>query len=172
MTSMVGNLSQGEKFAHVKLQVADVMEKLNRLTAECEQLFHADISAFHKYMEALKLPKRTEEQKLLRENALLAASMKAIEVPLRLMEVCKNGLLCVYNIAESSNKNVISDLGIGALLFEAAAQSALLTIEINLVSLKDGALKRQFAHKVSLLISEIEELKNKSLQITRKRIMQ
>ena len=102
----------------------------------------------------------------------LEASIQAIEVPLRLIEVCRGGMLCTYNIAESVNKNVISDLGIGAILLEAAAQSALLTIEINLGSLKDLELKRQYSSKLSVLISEISALNNETLQITRNRMTQ
>lgn len=172
MTSMVGNLSQGEKFAPIQSQVAVVIEQMNSLTVVCEQLLYDDITSFNKYMDALKLPKITDEEKLLRKNALHEATIHAIDVPLRLIEVCKVGMVCTHSIAESANKNVISDLGIGAILFEAAAQSALLTIEINLASLKDLELKREYSDKLSSLIGEIEDLKSKTIQVTRDRITQ
>ena len=172
MTSMVGSLSQGEKFAHIRPQITEVIERMNGLTEECEKLLHADITSFDKYMVALKLPKGTDEEKLERMKAIQEATIRAIEVPLRLIEVCRIGMICTHSIAEASNKNVISDLGIGAILFEAAAQSALLTIEINLESLRDLELKRQYIEKLSLLIGEIGELKNKTLQTTRNRIRQ
>ncbi|MGE7664812.1 cyclodeaminase/cyclohydrolase family protein [Ureibacillus composti] len=172
MTSMVGNLSQGEKFVHIQPQIDDVIEKMSSLTAECEELFHADITSFNKYMDALKLPKGTDEEKLNRKNAIYEATIHAIDVPLRLIEVCRVGMVCTLSIAESSNNNVISDLGIGAILFESAAQSALLTIDINLASLKDLELKHHYSAKVSSLISEISEMKNKALQITRDRLEQ
>lgn len=172
MTSMVGNLSQGEKFAPIQPQVAVVIEQMNSLTIACEELLHDDITSFNKYMQALKLPKITDEEKLLRKNALHEATIHAIDVPLRLIEVCRVGMVCTHSIAASANKNVISDLGIGAILFEAAAQSALLTIEINLASLKDMELKREYSDKLSSLIRDIEDLKSKTLQVTRDRIMQ
>lgn len=172
MTSMVGNLSQGEWFAPIQPQIAEVIGKMNGLTEECEKLLHADIISFDKYMDALKLPRGTDEEKLGRTKAIQEAAIRAIEVPLRLIEVCRDGMGCTHSIAESANKNVISDLGIGAILFEAAAQSALLTIEINLASLKDLELKRQYIEKLSLLIGEIGELKSKTLQTARSRIMQ
>ncbi|WP_268795757.1 cyclodeaminase/cyclohydrolase family protein [Paenibacillus sp. Soil522] len=116
--------------------------------------------------------KSTDEEKLIRKNAIHEATILAIDVPLRLIEVCRVGILYTHNIAESSNKNVVSDLGIGAILFEAAAQSALLTIEINLASLKNLESKRQYSDKLSSLISEVSELRSKTLQITRNRIIQ
>ncbi|MFC4778167.1 cyclodeaminase/cyclohydrolase family protein [Paenibacillus sp. GCM10023252] len=79
--------------------------------------------------------------------------------------------MCTHSLAESANKNVISDLGIGAILFEAAAQSALLTIEINLASLKDLELRRGYSDKLSSLIGDIGELKSRAVQIARDRIV-
>ncbi|ACS99576.1 cyclodeaminase/cyclohydrolase family protein [Paenibacillus sp. JDR-2] len=171
MTSMVGNLTQGDKFADIQSAIAEVIEQMRRSTAECEELLQADISSFNRYMDALKLPKSSDEEKLIRKNALHQAAIQAIDVPLRLIEVCREGLAFTHRIADSSNKNVISDLGIGAILFEAAAQSALLTIEINLASLKDLELKRLYSDKVALLMNEIQDLKSSSLQITRNRIL-
>jgi len=169
MTLMVSNLSQGEKYAQFQLQIADVIDQMSRLTKDCEELFHADISAFHKFMEAWRLPKETEEEKILRKKAMEEAAVLAIEVPFRLIEVCRVGLECAHRIANTCNKNVISDLGIGAMLFEAAAQSASLTIEINLGSLKDPKLKRKYSEKLFSLMREITERKNEVLQITRDR---
>ncbi|TCM95845.1 formiminotetrahydrofolate cyclodeaminase [Paenibacillus sp. BK033] len=171
MTSMVGNLTQGEKFADIQSTISEVIEKMRRLTAECEELLQADIASFNGYMDALKLPKSSDEEKRIRTNALHEAAIQAIDVPLRLMQVCREGLVFTHRIAESSNKNVISDLGIGAILFEAAAQSALLTIEINLASLKDAERKQHYSDTLTSLMSEIQDLKNKSLQVTRNRIL-
>ena len=123
-------------------------------------------------MEALKLPKDTDVQKQIRKNAIHQAIIGSIDVPLRLVEVCKIGMEYTYSIAQSSNKSVISDLGIGTILFEAAAQSALLTVEINLASLQDEALKLQYGNQIYWLIDEIAELKMKTLRVTRDRIMQ
>ncbi len=143
---------------------------MNRLNEECRELFDGDIASFNNYMSALKLPKETEAEKLARKQAIYEAAINAIEVPVQLMEVCRTGIECAYSIAESSNKNVISDLGISAILFEAAAQSALLTVEINLASLKDLELKQQYADKVSTLMQQISDLKNKASRIIQDRI--
>jgi methenyltetrahydrofolate cyclohydrolase len=170
MTSMVGHLSQGEKFISVRPQIAEVIGRMEDLLEVCEELLAADISSFETYMDACKLPKNTDEEKNLRTQAIQQAIIAAIDVPLRLMEVCREGMQCTFHIAESSNKNVISDLGIGAILFEAAAQSALLTVEINLALLKDQNLKGLYADKTSSLIHSIEEIKGKILMVVRKRI--
>lgn len=170
MTSMVANLSQGEKFVSVRPRIVETIRRMAGLTAQLEELMQADIESFNAYMAALKLPKSTDEQKLLRRDALQAATIGAIEVPLRLMQACRDGLADTLRIAECSNINVISDLAIGAVVLEAAAQSAALTIEINLASLKDAELKGRYSDQLATLMGEIEELKRQTLHISRRRM--
>ncbi|ADO54917.1 cyclodeaminase/cyclohydrolase family protein [Paenibacillus polymyxa] len=170
MTSMTANLSQGEKYAHFREQFAQVISSMERLSIHCEELMAADIQSFEQYMTALRLPKETDEEKRYRTHSLQTAVIAAIEVPMRLLEVCRDGLSQAYNIVEISNKNVISDLGIGAILFEAAAQSALLTIDINLTSLKDLDVKQSYEAKTAVLLREIGQIKEQTLLTVRSRI--
>ncbi|MEK4460088.1 cyclodeaminase/cyclohydrolase family protein [Paenibacillus sp. FSL R10-2748] len=170
MTSMTANLSQGEKYAHIHEKITDVISSMGRLSTHCEELMVADIQSFEQYMTALRLPKETDEEKRYRTHSLQTAVIAAIEVPMRLLEVCRDGLSQAYNIVEMSNKNVISDLGIGAILFEAAAQSALLTIDINLASLKDLDVKYSYETKTAALIREIGQIKEQTLLMVRSRI--
>ncbi len=170
MTSMAGRLSQGEKFTAFQPQITQVLQEMKELTGECERLLQADMASFDQYMDALKLPKQTDEEKQYRKNTLHHAILQAIAVPLRLITVCRTGMAHARSIAEISNKNVISDLGIGIILLEAAAQSALLTVEINLASLKDPEQVRQYREELSVLMEEIHELKSSTLQIVRTRI--
>ncbi|WP_431090278.1 cyclodeaminase/cyclohydrolase family protein [Paenibacillus sp. 8b26] len=170
MTSMTANLSQGEKYAHVYGQITEVIHSMANLSTRCEELMTADIQSFEQYMTALRLPKETDEEKRYRTHSLQNAVIAAIEVPMRLLEVCRDGMQRAYSIVELSNKNVISDLGIGAILFEAAAQSALLTIDINLASLKDLDSKHAYEAKTAALIHEIGQIKAQTLLIVRSRI--
>ncbi|MGW9527647.1 cyclodeaminase/cyclohydrolase family protein [Paenibacillus terrae] len=170
MTSMTANLSQGEKYAHVHGQITEVIHSMENLSTRCEELMTADIRSFEQYMTALRLPKETDEEKRYRTHSLQTSVFAAIEVPMRLLEVCRDGMQRAYSIVELSNKNVISDLGIGAILFEAAAQSALLTIDINLASLKDLDAKHSYEAKTAALIREIGQIKAQTLLIVRSRI--
>ncbi|MEE4564488.1 cyclodeaminase/cyclohydrolase family protein [Paenibacillus polymyxa] len=170
MTSMTANLSQGEKYTQFREQMVQVISSMERLSTHCEELMAADIQSFEQYMTALRLPKETDEEKRYRTHSLQTAVIAAIEVPMRLLEVCRDGLSQAYNIVEISNKNVISDLGIGAILFEAAAQSALLTIDINLASLKDLDVKQSYEAKTATILREIGQIKEQTLLTVRSRI--
>ncbi|MFS0726604.1 cyclodeaminase/cyclohydrolase family protein [Paenibacillus sp. 1P07SE] len=170
MTSMAARLSQGDKYAEHRGQTDEAIRLLQTLTASCERLMHADITAFDGYMAALRLPKETAEDKLARRQALDKATEEAIEVPLQLVRLCGDGIRCTQRLAAICNPHVISDLGIGAILFDAAAQSAGLTVEINLAALRDQAVKTRYAKSLAAQIREIADLKSEALEITRTRI--
>ncbi|MUT65728.1 cyclodeaminase/cyclohydrolase family protein [Paenibacillus sp. NEAU-GSW1] len=171
MTSMVCNLTQGEKYAEAQPHMIETAKQMELTIRKCEELLAADIASFDTYMSVLKMPSLTEEGKLLRKQAIQLAAIRAIDVPLELMEVCKSGIEHASGIAESSNKNVISDLGIGAILFHSAAESALLTIRINLGSLKDAELKQQYADKAELLMKQITAIKTKTMAAVNDRLV-
>ncbi|MCZ8512599.1 cyclodeaminase/cyclohydrolase family protein [Paenibacillus filicis] len=171
MTSMVGRLSEGEKYIAIRPLVTEVLNVMEQLSAQCETLLMEDIESFERYMQALRLPKATEEEKEIRMQALQQAAEAAAQVPVRILEACRDGIRSAARLAEASNKSVVSDLGIGAILFESAAQSALLTIEINLAALQDAEFKERVAGRASALIREITAVKEETLVAVRQRII-
>lgn len=170
MASMASRLSQGEAFASFQSSIGETLETMNRLTRACEELLEVDIRAFEEYMRALKLPKESEEERAARRTAIDEAAMGATGVPLRLVQVCLDGLRNAERIAGCCNKHVVSDLGIGALLFEASAQSAGLTVRINLRSLRNADLRAQYERQMAAMIQEAESLKTQVLRTVHSRI--
>lgn len=167
MVSMAAGFTRGAKFADAEPAMREAVERLRGWTADCEALLAADIASFDRYMAALKLPKATEEEKRVRSRTIAEACEQAIEVPLALMRVCRDALTLTARIASSANPQVVSDLGIGALLFEASAQSAYLTVEINLAGLKDEAARRDYDSRASGLLRECAERKAEALGAVR-----
>ncbi|GAA3401235.1 cyclodeaminase/cyclohydrolase family protein [Paenibacillus hodogayensis] len=163
MVSMTANFTQGEKFADVGPAMREAVDRLSGWTRDCEDLLEADIASFDRYMTALKLPKGTDEEKRARAEALRHASQQAIEVPLALMRVCRDAMELTARLAAAGNPNVISDLGIGALLFETSARSAYLTVEINLASLKDEGERDAYEERASALLRECEEWRDEAV---------
>ncbi|MDG0792091.1 cyclodeaminase/cyclohydrolase family protein [Cohnella ginsengisoli] len=158
MTSMVGRLSQGDKFTAIRPQIEETLAEMTRLSAECETLMHADIASFGQYLSALRLPKATEDEKAQRRAALRDAAVQATAVPLRLMAQCREGLTYTLRIAEGANKNVLSDLAIASILLEAAARSALLTAEINFGALGVPPLAAAYAEQANEEMRRIADM--------------
>lgn len=170
MTSMVANLTQGEKFAAVEQEMRETVERMRTTIAEAEELLEADIASFDAYMQALKLPKTTEEEKAARSAALQTATVQATDVPLRLATLCRDALRHAQAIAAAANRNVISDLGIAAFLLEAAGQSALLTVDINLPGLQDASRRAAFEELRNDLQGELLLLKSTVVATVRERL--
>jgi formiminotetrahydrofolate cyclodeaminase len=170
MTSMVANLTQGAKFAELEGDMQRIANEMAANIRECDELLESDMKSFDAYMSALKLPKDTEEQKASRSLALQSAAIAATAVPLRLAELCRDALVTSQSIAEIANKNVISDLGVAALLLEAAAQSALLTVDINLPGLKDLERKAQFTATRNQIEQDVVSLRQSVVTAVRGRL--
>jgi methenyltetrahydrofolate cyclohydrolase len=170
MTSMVANLTQGAKFAEVEAEMQDAAAQMKDLILKAETMLEQDMASFDRYMSALKLPKETDEQKAARSAALKEATVQATIVPRDLARACHDVLVLSLQIAEKANKNVISDLGIAALLAEAAGQSAILTMDINLPGIKHAETKDAFVQDREFLLADNARLKDEIVAVVRRRL--
>ena len=109
-----------------------------------------DTHAYARVSEAYGLPRETAEDKAVRTEAIQKALVIAMDAPLKAVRACRTALQAVAGLVDIANKNLISDVGVAALLAEAALRAAKLNVEINLNSLKDASL-------VAATRAEIEE---------------
>ena len=126
-------------------------DKGQALSDELLVLVDEDTRAFNKIMEAFGLPKKTDEDKRLRSEAIQAATLFATQVPLQTMQAAFGAFELCQAMAEHGNPNSVSDAGVGALAARAAVLGAGLNVKINAASLKD----RETADK---MIAEAEQL--------------
>lgn len=115
----------------------DYIAEVDDLRADFLRLVDDDSAAYARVADAMKLPKATDEEKKARSERLQTALLGASRVPLevaktsrRLLDACDRGL-------EKAPSAAISDLGVGALMAEAALRGAAMNVMINLASLKD-----------------------------------
>jgi len=115
----------------------DYTADVENLRGDFLRLVDDDSAAYARVAEAMKLPKASDDEKKARaervQTALLAASRVPLEVAKtsrRLLDACERGLAQAPSAA-------VSDLGVGALMAEAALRGAAMNVMINLASLKD-----------------------------------
>ena len=71
LAEMVANLTLGKKkYQEGEAEMERVVENMEKLRDELCELARKDIEAFNGFMEVLKLPKETEEQKKVHVNVL------------------------------------------------------------------------------------------------------
>lgn len=152
--TMVANLSshkpgwdeKWEYFSNWAVKGQAIMSELLFLTDE-------DTKSFNKIMEALSLPKESDQEKASRTAAIQAATLYATEIPLRTMKVAYSAFDLVEAMVKEGNPNSVSDAGVGALCLRSAIFGAYMNVKINAAGLKD----RNIANK---LISEATGIYN------------
>lgn len=133
LASMVCNLTIGKKkYADVEADVRRILERSEALRLELSGLIDEDAAAFEKVMEAMRLPKETDEEKARRRSALQGALVDAAMIPLAVMEKCVQVTQLAAVAAEKGNVNAVSDAGVAALVARAGAHAARLNVLINL----------------------------------------
>ena len=144
LAAMVSNLTAGKKGyeAHRELMLRVGVEG-QRLKDEFLYDIDRDTDAFNEVMAAMKLPKKTDEEKAARAAAMEAANKGATLVPLGVLQRCVPALELVREMARHGNRNSISDAGVGGLMGRAAAEGACYNVLINLKGLEDKAFVEQ-----------------------------
>lgn len=160
---MVYNLTKDKKsFAELseenKTAVKADYTALSTLHAELVDLIDEDTVAFNTFMDALRLPKETEEEIAVRKEAMANAAIVSMQVPLDTAGKSLQILKHMGSLARYGNKNCISDAGVGAYLARASVESAVMNVRINIPSVKDEEIARQAEKSCEKYLEEAEAL--------------
>jgi glutamate formiminotransferase/formiminotetrahydrofolate cyclodeaminase len=102
------------------------------------------------------MPQGSEAEVRARTESLAAAELAATRVPLEAAAACLEVLGLAAAAAERGNPNAATDAGVAGLLARAAAEGAILNVEINLKSLPEGADKEQVIAGLGRLRMQLE----------------
>ena len=155
--TMVANLSGHKRGWDDRWkEFSDWAEKGKAIQNTLLHMVDEDTRAFNSIMTAFSLPKKTEEEKKLRESAIQEATKNATLVPLKVMETAYSGFELISEMVEKGNPNSISDAGVGAIAIRSCIRGAFLNVKINAAGLND----KDFANNV---IGRGEEIESKTI---------
>ncbi|MCT4614680.1 MAG: glutamate formimidoyltransferase [Marinifilaceae bacterium] len=100
-------------------------------------LVDEDTNAFNKIMDAVRMPKATDEEKAARKQAMEDATKFATMVPFQTMEICLASMDVAKAMAEIGNPNSVTDAGVGALAARSGVIGAFMNVKINAADLED-----------------------------------
>lgn len=156
---MVANLSANRRVWDDRWESFSVWaEKAQTLKSELLQLVDEDTQAFNRIIEAVRLPKGTDEEKSARKTAIEAATLYATEVPLQTMIKSLETFGLLQEMAEKGNPNSASDVGVGALCIRAAIRGAHLNVNINAKDLTDKEKAQSLTDQAEKISIEAEVL--------------
>lgn len=133
-------------------------------------LVDEDTAAFNRVMNAIKMPKSTEEERSLRDREMEAATLYATEVPLRTMEAAVGAFPLLEAMAETGNPASVSDAGVGALAARAAVLGAGLNVKINAAGLVDKKKATQLVTRAEEYASEAVAAEKQIMAIVNSKI--
>ena len=166
MASMASGFTIGkEKFKDVEPEIRAILGKCDKSREELLNMMNEDINCYDCVTKAYSLPKSTDKEKKDRTEAIQEALKKAADVPLKILNCCLNVLTKIRRLADIANPNLISDIGVAALLTNAALLGGKLNVDINIVKIKNetlvrnvGAKAKESELKAQILLNEIMEI--------------
>jgi glutamate formiminotransferase/formiminotetrahydrofolate cyclodeaminase len=169
--TMVANLSSHKKGWDDRWkEFSDWADKGQEFKDELLALVDADTDSFNGIMQAMALPKATEEEKQIRKAAIQQATLVAIEVPFRVMESALQSMELIMAMAKEGNPNSVSDAGVGALCARSAVWGAGLNVKINAAGYEDEAYVTALLKKVKVMEQEAQEKEKAILAVVNSKI--
>ena len=140
-------------------------EEGQRIQAKLIHLVDEDTAAFNKIIDAIRMPKGSDEEKAIRKQAMTDATKYAISVPFDVMQTSFEAYGVLKAMAEGGNPNSVSDAGVGALCVRSAIIGAYLNVQINSKGMEDDSWVQDILKKGADLVSNSNALETEILSI-------
>jgi len=137
LISMVVNFTLGKpKYAQYEKELKEILEKSEKLREEFLNLVDLDVVAY--------------KSKNLRD---------ALDAPFMVCRLCFEGIKLCLPLIKKGNVNLISDVGVAAVLLESAVASANFNIEINLKSLGDEKIAKSIRKELTQKRNSVKKMR-------------
>ena len=155
LVAMVARYTTGVKYEQHAERVQRIISAADGLVVEALRLADADQDAFQGVIDSYKLPSGTEDLKAARTASIQDALILAAQTPAQLIKLAGAILDLATELFEVANANVISDVAAAADAARAAASTARVNIDINVVAIKDAAARSRLADQTDGLEEKV-----------------
>ena len=138
LSAMVANLTVGrKKYVEVNDLMQELSARFEKLSQKLIEDVDRDSDAYNRVFAAFKLPKETDEEKQVRNEAIQRETKYAAQVPMEVARAVYEVLPQIDAIAQKGNSNAVTDACVSMMCARTAILGALLNVRINLTSIKD-----------------------------------
>jgi len=127
------------------------------------QLVDEDTNAFNKIINSFRMPKNTEDEKMLRASAIEEATKYATQIPFKVMETAYNSMEIAQAMLKDGLQSSLSDAAVGILCAKTAVTGAFFNVKINAKDIKD----RTFSEDI---VKRGEDIYQKTIKIEQETI--
>ena len=154
LTEMVAGLTIGKKkYADVEEEMKAAAEPMKAVCAQLLDDIKRDSESFDQYMQALTLPKETEEEKEARTEAMQNGLKAAVEVPLSVAKAACGILPYAETMVVKGNRTAVTDALVATMMARTAVLGAGFNVKINLESIKD----QEYVDRIGKEVAELEK---------------
>jgi len=159
LTAMVGILSHTKKgFEELQGEMDAVGVEAQQLKAFFARAVDDDTDSFNQVMAAMRLPKKSDEDKAARHAAIQEATKGAVEIPFTVLAKSVDAARLAGIMVEKGNPNSLSDAGVASLCARLAARGAYYNVLINLPGIEDQAYVDSRAAEAEVLLGRVDQL--------------
>lgn len=169
LCEMAANFTVGNKrYYDVEPEMKSIVERAEKLRVRMLELADEDAKAFPELSAAWRLPKDYPNRK----EIFTRATLNVCKAPLEMVKCCCEAIDLLAVVMEKGNVMLISDVGCGVSLCEAAMSSSAMNVYINTGSLKDCPEARELESQIDSLMAEylpkIDDISGKVTLIVRR----
>lgn len=155
LTEMLANITIGKKnYSAVEETMKLNATKASALRTKFLTDIDRDAEAYNLVFQAFRLPKDTDEQKVLRSEKIQEATKVAALVPMEVAERAFELLDLISETTRKGSKNAITDGCVAMMTCRTAVLGALLNVRINLASIKDERFVKELSEKCNRIEKE------------------
>ncbi|NOX34832.1 MAG: glutamate formimidoyltransferase [Deltaproteobacteria bacterium] len=168
--SMAAKLTLGvRKFEDIDSKMREIIPVLHHASKSLIPMIDADTDAFKDYVEAMRLPEDSKDQKQFKLEKLQQGLKKAIDVPLTTMKLADAAWGAMLEIAEYGNPASKSDVEVGAKALETGIWGAYRNVMINMADILDEKFKEKTVKLAEDMKTKAENKCAEVLKILEKR---
>lgn len=159
LASMVSNLTTGKKkYAAFEEDIHSIITQSAILRMKLLECVDKDAEAFAPLAKAYSIPKDDPSRVEILEQALQTACL----VPIEIIRLCLQVMDLLDELVEKGSMLALSDVGCGASLCRAAAESASLSVFINTKSMTNRVIADKIDNET---VDLVEKCSEKSLRV-------
>jgi glutamate formiminotransferase / formiminotetrahydrofolate cyclodeaminase len=158
LSSMVATLTANRRGSEA------VDEILNEAAETCQEVkqslikaVDADTDAFNVYMDARRLPAKTDAEKKVREEAMLDGLKQAVNVPFNSARQSFRAIKLAETVVKYGNPASITDVGVGAQMAYTGVKGGIYNVLINLKDISDEDFNADMRKRCTALEKEAKE---------------
>ena len=155
IAAMVSRLSMKKDYGLSTQELEEIIREAEPLSKKLQEGADRDVEAFHSIMEAIAMPKSTDEEKERRKDALQAGYIFAASVPRENAYDSVRAKELLEKLIGRSNPNCFSDLAVARTLADVAINGCMLNIRANVDTIRDEVVKEKLNQDIAFLKTKI-----------------